>query len=137
MLTFEDRITIVKAVRAELSISVTDGKTIVDAAFRAGLGTPTASARAIEEAVGRYTPDGLAAATTALLLRLVPTPADPFDTDDVQALPIDQAQDAVRAWLTASDADDSVVIPYPNGAPGSTLTVGDLRRSLRSVPSAG
>lgn len=35
MLNIDDRVTIIEAVRAELSISLTNGKTIVDAAFRA------------------------------------------------------------------------------------------------------
>jgi hypothetical protein len=132
MLTIDDRVTIIKAVRRNLGISLTEGKDIVNAAFRAGLGTSTATQRSIEQGLAVYAPVELVTETAALLLRLVPSPAD--DDDHVAA--DDVAQAAVTSWLNAGGADDDTVIPFPDGRPGSTLTVGILRRSLRSAPFA-
>lgn len=132
-----DRVTVFKAVRAELSISLSDGKDVVDAAFRGGLGTRYATQRNIEEAIANQTPDGKVTETAALLLDLVPTPADPFAEPSASSNPTDVAQAAVLAWLNAAGVTDDTVVPYPGGRLGSTLTVGDLRCSIRSAPSAG
>ncbi|PZE33925.1 hypothetical protein [Curtobacterium sp. MCPF17_031] len=137
MASIDDRITIIKAVRANLGISLTQGKDIVDAAYRAGLGTYTATQRHIEEAVADLVSGGKVSDVTALLLRLVPTPDDQHGESAVWVNPTDVAQRAVQAWLDAAGADDSTVIPYPNGKPGSTLTISDLRRSQRAAAFAG
>ncbi len=131
------RVVIIKAVRAQLGISLTTSKDIVDAAHRGGLGTFTATRPSIERAIADTVPAGRGAEVAELLLRLVPTPSDAANDPVRSENPTDVAQAAIIAWLAAADTDDDTVIPLPDGTTEPRLTVGDLRRSLRSTPHAG
>ncbi len=112
---------LVKAVRTTTGASLTEAKTAVQAAIRAGLGMP---------GLTRDTLEGALHSAGVLLSTFVPEAATALlalfpDATDAGSDPLGN----LRVWLhQATNLGDHALVPLPGQAGGAQLTVLDLRR---------